>query len=67
MGSSNIPFIYGTLVLLFLWLHKLRIKQRARFGDPFGLQTSLIFMGSLCNEPLLFMADAQHSLCFFTS
>ena len=46
-----LPLIYGTLVLLFLWLHKLRIRQQARFGNPFGLQTSLVFMGSFCNGP----------------
>ena len=43
--------VYRILVLLFLLLHKLRIKQRARFGNPFGLQTSLIFTASFCNAP----------------
>ena len=37
--------IYRILVLLFLVFHKLRIKQTARFGNPFGLQTSLVFYG----------------------
>lgn len=36
--------IYRILVLLFLVFYKLRIKQTARFGNPFGLQTSLIFL-----------------------
>lgn len=48
----TIPLKYGKLVLLFLFLHKLRIKQRARFGNPFGLQTSLVFWGSFCNAPV---------------
>ncbi len=37
--------IYRILVLLFLVFHKLRIKQTARFENPFGLQTSLVFYG----------------------
>ena len=36
---------YRILVLLFLLFHKLRIKQTARFGNPFRLQTSLILYG----------------------
>ena len=41
----TVALIYRILVLLFLVFHKLRIKQTARFGNPFGLQTSLIFYG----------------------
>ncbi len=42
---------YRILVLLYYCFHTLRIKQRARFGNPFGLQISLIFWGLFCNGP----------------
>ena len=52
----TVALIYPILVLLFFFSHKLRVKQRARFGNPFGLQTSLVFMASFCNGP-----DLRHS------
>lgn len=49
----TVALIYRILVLLFLVFHKLRIKQTARFGNPFGLQTSLVFYGLVLQRTLL--------------
>ena len=49
--------IYHILVLLFLLFHKLRIKQTARFGNPFGLQTSLVFYGLVLQRTLFSAAN----------
>lgn len=69
--------VYGYLDLLLinamlwgalktLWkqiIHKLRIKQQARFGAQKGFQTSLIFMVSFCNAPSFGLRTLSRSCC----
>ena len=55
----ELDFVGRILVLLFLLFHKLRIKQTARFGNPFGLQTSLVFYGLVLQRTLSFSVNYE--------
>lgn len=49
----TIPLIYGTLVLLLVFSHKLTLKQKDRLGNPFRIVQPVFFPVLFCNGPFL--------------